>query len=77
MLQQIEHQYAPLWAGGKTNMKLGKWLYRTFVLVQLSLAIYFSNQAIMSWYRAPIVVSGMCIHVYLSILNQQYFCNFS
>ena len=57
MLQQIEHQYAPLWAGGKTNMKLGKWLYRTFVLVQLSLAIYFSNQAIMSWYRAPIVVS--------------------
>ena len=58
-LQQIEHQYAPLWAGGRTNMKLGKWLYRTFVLLQLSLAIYFSNQAIMSWYKAPIVVSGM------------------
>ena len=63
-LQQIEHQYAPLWVAGKTNnqqfnMRLGIWLYRAFVLVQLCLAIYFSNQSIISWYRAPVVVSGM------------------
>ena len=39
-------------------VSIGKVFYGIFVCIQLSLALYFSYQAIHSWKEAPIVVSG-------------------
>ena len=41
---------------------LGKLFYRIFILSQLCLAIFFTNQSVQHWKSAPVVISGIDLY---------------